>query len=108
MTTPLARKLPKMANVEVTEGVSVQEVFGKGFVEGVRVRTPDGDVREIAVKGVFVKLPRTPNSQLVREWIDCDDQGHVIVDASCATSWPVIRTNVVMNAMRIRVIQRYS
>jgi thioredoxin reductase len=88
MTTPLARRLPEMANVEVTEGVRVQEVFGQDFVEGVRVGTLDGDVREIAVKGVFVKLPRTPNSQLVREWIDCDDQAHIVVDASCATSWP--------------------
>jgi alkyl hydroperoxide reductase subunit F len=24
----------------------------------------------------------------VREWIDCDDRGHIIVDVHCATSWP--------------------
>jgi thioredoxin reductase len=88
VTTPLARKLPKMANVEVTEGVKVQDVLGGDFVEGVDVKMPDGELREIPVKGVFVKLPRTPNSQLVREWINCDDQGHIVVDASCATSWP--------------------
>ncbi len=88
VTTPLAHKLPKMTNVEVTEGAQVREVLGEDFVEGVQVTTPDGSLRKILVKGVFVKLPRTPNSGLVRDWIDCDDQGHIIVDASCATSWP--------------------
>ena len=66
----------------------MREVLGESFVEGVRVTMPDGAEREIPVKGVFVKLARTPNSELVREWIDCDDRGHIIVDVHCATSWP--------------------
>jgi alkyl hydroperoxide reductase subunit AhpF len=88
LTTPLARKLPKMDNVQVSEGVTVRDVLGEDYVSGITVGMPDGEVCEIPVKGVFVKLPRTPNSLLVREWIDCDDSGHIVVDASCATSWP--------------------
>ena len=49
---------------------------------------PDGEEREIPVKGLFVKLPRTPNSDLVSEWVDCDSRGHIIVDQYNATSWP--------------------
>jgi len=49
---------------------------------------PNGEEREIPVKGVFVKLARVPNSQLVQGWVDCDDRGHIIVDVHCATSWP--------------------
>ncbi len=86
--TPLARRLRRMQNVEISEGVEVKEVCGEHFVEGVVVAMPDGEVREIPVKGVFVKLPRTPNSDLVREWINCDSDGHIIVDVYCATSWP--------------------
>ncbi len=86
--TPLAARLRRMENVEVVEGATVREVLGESFVEGVRVTMPDGAEREIPVKGVFVKLARTPNSELVREWIDCDDRGHIIVDVHCATSWP--------------------
>jgi alkyl hydroperoxide reductase subunit F len=37
---------------------------------------------------VFVKLPRTPNSALVKEWVNCDSAGHIIVDVHCATNWP--------------------
>ncbi len=88
VTTSLARKLPKMENVQVMEGVTVRDIVGEEYVAGITVVMPDGEEREIPVKGVFVKLPRTPNSQLVREWVDCDDRGHIVVDATCATSWP--------------------
>ena len=86
--TPAVQKLHRMQNVETIEGARVREVSGAYFVEGVVIAMPDGEVRDIPVKGVFVKLPRTPNSNLVREWVDCDRDGHVIVDVHCATNWP--------------------
>jgi alkyl hydroperoxide reductase subunit AhpF len=85
--TPLAGKLRKMANVEIIEGARVHEVCGEDFVEHIVLVGPDGETRQVPVKGVFVKLTRTPNSELVQEWVDCDKRGHIIVDASCATSW---------------------
>ena len=86
--TPLLGRLRQMQNVETHEGVEVREVSGEYFVEGIVIAKPGGEALEIPVKGVFVKLTRTPNSALVREWIDCDSLGHIIVDAYCATSWP--------------------
>jgi len=86
--TPLAKRLRQMDNVEISEGVVVDEVKGDRFVEGVAFTAADGKEREIPVKGVFVKLPRTPNSGLVKEWVDCDQAGHIIVNVNCATSWP--------------------
>jgi thioredoxin reductase len=86
--TPLARKIFDMQNVETVEGVEIREVSGEYFVEGIVVAMPDGQVREIPVKGVFVTLPRTPNSALVREWVTCDRDGQIIVDVHCATNWP--------------------
>ena len=86
--TPLVHRLRQMRNVEIVEGAAVGEVCGERFVEAVVITTPEGEKREIPVKGVFVKLPRTPNSDLVREWVDCDRRGHIVVDVNCATSWP--------------------
>jgi thioredoxin reductase len=88
LTTPLVDDLREMDNVEITEGIVIKEVLGEVFVSGVLAIGPDGQEREIAVKGLFVKLPRIPNSALVREWVDCDSRGHIIVDHLCATSWP--------------------
>lgn len=86
--TPLARRLRQMENVEILEGATMREILGGRFVEGIAVGMPDGSARELPVKGVFVKLARTPNSELVREWVNCDREGHIIVDVHCATSWP--------------------
>jgi len=86
--TPLLNKLRQTQNVEIAEGVVVKEITGERFVDGIVVATAEGDERRIAVTGVFVKLPRTPNSGLVREWVNCDGRGHIIVDVNCATSWP--------------------
>ncbi|MGD2177325.1 MAG: NAD(P)/FAD-dependent oxidoreductase [Anaerolineae bacterium] len=88
LTTPLAEKLRTMDNLEVTEGAVVKEVLGDAFVNGVLAVMPDGRERQMAVKGLFVKMPRIPNSALVTQWVDCDSRGHVIVDHLCATSWP--------------------
>jgi thioredoxin reductase len=86
--TPLVHRLRETGNVEIWEGAQVSEVRGEQFVEGVVVWAPDGEHREIRVKGVFVKLPRVPNSELVRDWVNCDSEGHIVVDVNCATSWP--------------------
>ena len=86
--TPLLRNLRQMQNVETIESVEIREVAGDYFVEGVVFSMPRGEVCEIPVSGVFVKLPRTPNSGLVREWVNCDRNGQVIVDVNCATNWP--------------------
>jgi thioredoxin reductase len=86
--TPLVHRIRQMQNVEIAERAQVKEVRGERFVESIVVATPQDEEREIPVKGVFVKLPRVPNSDLVREWVDCDRRGHISVDVHCATSWP--------------------
>jgi thioredoxin reductase len=88
LTTPLVDKLQEMDNLEVIEGAVVKEIRGESFVNDVVALMPDGAEREIAVKGLFVKLTRLPNSDLVSKWIDCDSRGHIIVDQYNATSWP--------------------
>lgn len=88
VTTPLVDKLQRMDNLELTEGAVVKKVLGDRFVSSVVVATSEGEEREIPVKGVFVKLTRVPNSDLVKDWIDCDSRGHILVDQYNATSWP--------------------
>jgi thioredoxin reductase len=88
LTTPLLGKLRQTENVEIVEGAKVKEVGGERFVENIVIETSEGAEQNLPVKGVFVKLPRIPNSELVRKWVDCDQRGHILVDVNCATSWP--------------------
>jgi thioredoxin reductase len=88
--TPLVRKIQDADNINILEGVTITEIHGDQYVEGVTVAMPEEGAKDIPVKGVFVKLLRTPNSALVQGWVDCDSQGRIIVDVNCATNWPGI------------------
>lgn len=85
---PLVRTLRRTDNVTIHEGATVQEVMGDCYVDGLRVETVDGGRLEVPVRGVFVKLPRRPNSELVRDWLDVDEEGRIKVDIYGAASQP--------------------
>jgi alkyl hydroperoxide reductase subunit F len=85
---PMVQALRRTENVTIYEGAKVNEVKGESFVEGLSVETVDGAALELPVKGVFVKLPRTPNSDLARGWIDCDEEGRIQVNTYGCTSHP--------------------
>ncbi|MBC8249343.1 MAG: NAD(P)/FAD-dependent oxidoreductase [Anaerolineales bacterium] len=85
---PLVPVLRRLPNVSIYEGATIREVKGERFVEGIVVETVDGAVLEVPVKGVFVKLPRKPNSELVRDWVDCDEEGRIKINLYGATSYP--------------------
>ena len=86
--TPLVSKIQGTDNIEILEGVTIAEINGDQYIEEITLTMPDGGAKEFPVKGVFVKLLRTPNSALVRGWVDCDSQGRITVDVNCATNWP--------------------
>jgi len=85
---PLVPVLRRLPNVSIYEGGTIREVRGERFVQGIVVETVDGATLESPVKGVFVKLPRKPNSELVRDWIECDEEGRIEVNLYGATSYP--------------------
>jgi thioredoxin reductase len=85
---PLVTTLRRTENVTIHEGVTVQEVRGDRYVDGLVVEAVDGARLDVAVKGIFVKLPRRPNSELVRDWLALDEEGRVKVDLYGAASHP--------------------
>jgi len=85
---PLVKTLRRTDNVTILEGATVKEIRGDRYVSSIVVESVDGGTQEISVKGVFVKLPRKANSDLVRDWVEVDDEGRVKVDLYGATSFP--------------------
>jgi thioredoxin reductase (NADPH) len=67
----------------------VEEILGGQEVEGVRVRHLTTDrVTEIPVKAVFVFIGWVPNSELVKDLVECDETGRVIVNELMETRVP--------------------
>lgn len=85
---PLVKTLRRTANVTIHEGANVREVRGDRYVEGIIVEKVDGGRQDVPVKGIFVKLPRKPNSELVRDWLEVDEEGRVKVNLYGAASHP--------------------
>jgi len=85
---PLVKTLRRTPNVSIYEGATVREVRGERYVEGIVIETVDGAQLDVPVRGAFVKLPRHANSELVRDWVEVDEEGRITVNLYGATSYP--------------------
>jgi thioredoxin reductase (NADPH) len=55
--------------------------LGEQAVEGVRVlNNKTNETREIPIKGFFVAIGHTPNTEIFKPYIDMDDQGYIITE----------------------------
>lgn len=65
---------------EITSAAT-QEIFGDTFVKGLKYQDrKSGEIKELAVDGVFVEIGFIPNSESVKDLVEMDDHGHVKVD----------------------------
>ncbi|MBB3038102.1 thioredoxin-disulfide reductase [Hoyosella altamirensis] len=72
------------ANEKITfiTNAKVEEVLGDNSVTGLRLSdTVTGESRELAVTGMFVAVGHDPRSELVRDQLDVDEDGYVLVKA---------------------------
>ena len=70
-------------NVTVYWNSETDEVIGENVVEAVRiVNNKTREKTVIPVAGFFVAIGHEPNSKIFKDFIDTDDQGYVITQAS--------------------------
>ena len=86
LDTTLGKKLKAANNVSILEGYQVIEVKGNGFADRLVMKTSEGDTIEVEAEGTFIELGLIPNSQMVAELVDLDDEGCIKVDKHCRTS----------------------
>jgi len=86
----LGQRLRADPRIHLLEGYTVAEVeTNAGAVHAILV-TRRGAVQRLPVQAVFVDLGLVPNSQMLRQFVDLDAQGFIIVDAQHQTSQPGI------------------
>ncbi|MCM1091238.1 MAG: FAD-dependent oxidoreductase [Muribaculum sp.] len=83
----LQEELKALANVEFLYSHTVQEICGGESVEKLLLKdVKSGEVRELAVNGVFIAVGIHPCSELVETLVDCDEAGYVLAGEDCASS----------------------
>lgn len=90
LVTPLGRKLKGTDNVTILEGYQVTEVLGNGYANRLVVQSPDGEEAVLDADGAFVEKALLPNSEMVADLVELDEQGRIIVDCYNRTSAPGI------------------
>jgi thioredoxin reductase (NADPH) len=68
--------------IEFAWNATVDEVLGDEFVTGVRIAdVKTGEKRDIPVEALFVAIGHQPNTDLLKDQLDLDEQGYVQVAA---------------------------
>jgi NADH-dependent peroxiredoxin subunit F len=80
-----AQLLAYCSHVTIIMGAEISEVYGDGFVEGVKYRTlgsegEAGPEQTLATSGVFVEIGLIPNTDFLGDLVPLNDYKQIIID----------------------------
>jgi alkyl hydroperoxide reductase subunit F len=86
----LQRKACSMKNIDIIMQAQTTEVLGDGKqVTGLQYTDrKTGESRTLELSGIFVQIGLVPNSEFVKELVELNPRGEVIIDERGATSVP--------------------
>ncbi|MDO4344886.1 MAG: FAD-dependent oxidoreductase [Eubacteriales bacterium] len=80
----IVESLRKRKNVEFLLKTSVREVYGQGRLEGIFL----DDGRKIRLNGLFVAIGSIPRSDMIKDYVQRDENGYVIAGEDGITVSP--------------------
>ena len=85
----LQEELKALPNVEILFSHVVKEICGEDKVQKLVIRDvkTEGE-SELPVEGIFIAVGIHPNSELIRELVDCDEAGYALAGEDCVSSCP--------------------
>ncbi len=80
-------EIGKNPKVKIILNAETQEILGDKFVTGFRYKdAKSGEVRELALDGVFVEIGAVPNSEIVKELVNLNKFGEITIDHKTAST----------------------
>ena len=85
-------EVKKSSKVYIINNAETQEIFGDKFVSGLKyLDKNDNQIKELEVEGIFVEIGSVPNSEFIKDLVDTNQAGEIIVDHKTgATTHPGI------------------
>lgn len=89
----LIERVKKEEKVEFIFPAEVKEIFGNFLVEGLKYQDlKTQEIKELAVKGVFVQIGMKPNTELLENLLELNENKEIIVEpltgrTSCPGIW---------------------
>lgn len=79
--------LMEMGNAEMLVSHSVKEIIGEKKVEAVVINDANmNNVKEIKIDGIFISIGLKPNSGFIKDLVEVNQLGEIIVDCNCRTN----------------------
>ena len=87
----LQEEVMSLPNVEIIWDTVAEKIEGNGQVEGISLKNvKTGDKMELPVDGVFVAVCILPDSEILKEIVNCDPKGYVLAGEDGVTDVPGI------------------
>ena len=81
----LQQKIENISNVEILLNSQIKKINGSNKVESITV-DKNGAETDIKVDGVFVAVGSVPNSAVLKDLVDIDDNGYIVANEDGVTS----------------------
>lgn len=87
----LQKKVFETPNIEIIWDSAVEAICGEGMVQMLQIiNRKTGEKSEILLQGVFIAVGISPNTDLVRAFMDCDEGGYIRATETGVTNIPGI------------------
>ncbi len=74
-------KVTQSPKVKIIVSAEVEKILGNQNVTGLRYKEKKtGEIKELAVSGVFIEIGLIPNSEFIRPLVDTNEAGEIVVD----------------------------
>ena len=74
----MQERVKNTPNIKVYWNTETDEIIGEKTVEAVRIKNrTTGETQEIPIKGFFVAIGHTPNSDVFKPYLDMDEAGYI-------------------------------
>lgn len=81
----MQERVKNTENIKVYWNTETDEILGEKTVEAVRIRNrTSGETQEIPVKGFFVAIGHTPNSEVFKPFLEMDEAGYILTQPGTA------------------------
>ncbi|MBI2564733.1 FAD-dependent oxidoreductase [Candidatus Woesearchaeota archaeon] len=85
----LIENVVKHKKITIIPFAYTKEIYGDSFVKGLKYEQKE-KIKDLKLDGIFVEIGRVPNTEIIKDLVSVEKDGHIIVDKHTATSVPGI------------------
>ena len=88
LDSPLGHKLQQAKNVKIMKDCEIVEVQGDEYARKLILKDKAGKLSEYPADGMFVEKALVANTSMVKDLVELDEQGRIVIDSACRTNIP--------------------